>query len=219
MLTFAGWVNRQRQDVVDRSHWERRHQGLRSKLIEPDETAGRTEREVACRERLPGLHGELAQLHGEVARYGDLHRGALALGRGVPSRRAGRGAGDRRRGTGATTATGKRHDNWLGRHFDRGRDHTHIEQDRCANAMCARSLCRRRVAVVVGIVRTRRSRSLPERHPRSRVTSGDRRQSSFGTGRGVGNSIIQFFSRHLTARPRYRYLPYILFSDHAPELR
>ena len=55
MLTFAGWVNRQRQDVVDRSHRQRHHQGLGSKLIEPDETAGRTEREVACRERLGGL--------------------------------------------------------------------------------------------------------------------------------------------------------------------
>ena len=55
MPMFAGWVNRQQQDVVDRSRRERHRQGLGNKLIEPDETAGRAEGEVACRERLGGL--------------------------------------------------------------------------------------------------------------------------------------------------------------------
>ena len=54
-LAFAGWVNRGQQDVVDRSRRERHHQGLESRLIEPDDTAGRTEGEVARRERLGGL--------------------------------------------------------------------------------------------------------------------------------------------------------------------
>ena len=54
-LAFAGWVIRLQQDVVERSHRERHHQGLESRLIEPDDTAGRTEGEVARRERLGGL--------------------------------------------------------------------------------------------------------------------------------------------------------------------
>jgi transposase InsO family protein len=36
-------------------HVERNHQGLDGELIDPDETAGRTEGPVACRERLGGL--------------------------------------------------------------------------------------------------------------------------------------------------------------------
>ncbi len=36
-------------------HGERSHQGLGGKLIIPDETAGRTEGRVACRESLGGL--------------------------------------------------------------------------------------------------------------------------------------------------------------------
>ncbi len=36
-------------------HVERFHQGLDGRLIEPDETAGRTEGRVACRERLGGM--------------------------------------------------------------------------------------------------------------------------------------------------------------------
>ena len=55
MHAFAGWVNRQQHDVVDRSHRERHHQGPENRLIEPDDTAGRTEGKVARRERLGGL--------------------------------------------------------------------------------------------------------------------------------------------------------------------
>ncbi len=36
-------------------HAERHHQGLGGKLIAPDETAGRVEGAVACRESLGGL--------------------------------------------------------------------------------------------------------------------------------------------------------------------
>lgn len=36
-------------------HGERHHQGLDSRLIDPDETAGRTVGRVACRERLGGM--------------------------------------------------------------------------------------------------------------------------------------------------------------------
>ncbi len=36
-------------------HGERHHQGLDSRLFDPDETAERTEGPVACRERLGGL--------------------------------------------------------------------------------------------------------------------------------------------------------------------
>lgn len=36
-------------------HGERHHQGLGGRLIQPDETAGRTEGDVRCRQRLGGL--------------------------------------------------------------------------------------------------------------------------------------------------------------------
>ena len=42
-------------EFVSHYHAERHHQGLESRLIEPDDTAGKTEGEVACRERLGGL--------------------------------------------------------------------------------------------------------------------------------------------------------------------
>ena len=43
------------QEFMNHYHGERNHQGLDGKLIDPDETARRTEGRVACRERLGGL--------------------------------------------------------------------------------------------------------------------------------------------------------------------
>ena len=51
-------------EYVTHYHSERHHQGLGSKLIEPDETAGRIEGRVTCRERLGGL---LNYYHREAA--------------------------------------------------------------------------------------------------------------------------------------------------------
>ena len=42
-------------EYVHHYHIERHHQGLNGQLIEPDETAWRSEGRVACRERLGGM--------------------------------------------------------------------------------------------------------------------------------------------------------------------
>ena len=51
-------------EFVFHYHAERHHQGLENELIEPDETAGRMEGRIACRERLGGL---LNYYHWEAA--------------------------------------------------------------------------------------------------------------------------------------------------------
>ena len=42
-------------EYIDHYHIKGCHQGLDGQLIEPDETAGRTEGRVVCRERLGGM--------------------------------------------------------------------------------------------------------------------------------------------------------------------
>ena len=42
-------------EFIRHYHGERPHQGLDSNLIEPDETAGRSEGPIACRQRVGGM--------------------------------------------------------------------------------------------------------------------------------------------------------------------
>jgi len=51
-------------EFVTHYHGERHHQGLGGELISPDETAGRTEGPITCRERLGGM---LKYYHREAA--------------------------------------------------------------------------------------------------------------------------------------------------------
>ena len=43
------------QQFVEHYHAERNHQGLENRIIEPDESVGRRDTPLECRERLGGL--------------------------------------------------------------------------------------------------------------------------------------------------------------------
>ena len=56
--TSAWWTSperRKRGGPPFDNHAERHHQGLDNRLIEPDETAARSDGPIACRERIGGM--------------------------------------------------------------------------------------------------------------------------------------------------------------------